>query len=183
MKEMKTGGALWLAQTAVFIALLIGGQAATASLGQLVTGSWVNFVLIMSTMTRGAASGLFVACVSPVFARLIGIGPLWALIPFMMAGNCVLVSVWHMVTKIKSANVHIARIAALAAAAAGKFITLYAGIVRLCIPVFLDLPETQAAAVAGIFSVTQLFTASIGGALAVLALPVVEKAGKTAFTK
>jgi len=176
-------GASQLAQTAVFIALLIGGQAAAASFGQLVTGSLVNFILIISVMTRGAASGIAVACVSPVVARLLGIGPLWALIPFMMAGNFALVMLWHLVTKIKSANVHIVRIAALLSAAAGKFITLYFGIVRLCVPVFLNLPESQAAAVAGIFSVTQLFTASIGGALAVFVLPVMEKVSKTAFTK
>jgi hypothetical protein len=175
---VKNKKAQWLAQTAVFIALLIGGQAATASFGQLVTGSWVNFILIMSVMMCGLASGFSVALISPVMAKLLGIGPLWTIIPFMAAGNAALALVWHTIGKMKFANTHIARVAALVIAAAGKFMLLYIGIVRLAIPLLLNLPENQAAVISGIFSVPQLFTASIGGALALLILPVIEKVAK-----
>ena len=172
---MKKKSVLWLTQTAVFIALLIGGQAATASFGQLVTGSIVNFILIMSVMSCGLASGLSVALVSNVFAKLLGIGPLWSIIPFVMAGNAVLVLIWHTVGKMKLANVYVSRVAALVIAAVGKFATLYLGIVRLAVPLLLKLPEAQAAVVSNLFSIPQLFTASIGGALALAILPVVEK--------
>jgi uncharacterized membrane protein len=175
---MKNKGVLWVAQTAVLVALLVGGQAASASFGQLVTGSYVNFILIVSVVVFGPASGLAVACLSPVFARLLGIGPLWSLIFFMMAANAALVLIWHYMGTIKSANVHIVRIFAVIAAAAGKFTILYTGIVRLAVPLILKLPGPQAAAVSGIFSIPQFFTASIGGALALAVLPVIEKAVK-----
>ena len=172
---MKNKKALWLTQTAVFMALLIGAQAATASFGQLVTGSIVNFILIMSAMSCGLASGLVVALASNVFAKLIGIGPLWSIIPFVMAGNAALVSVWHIVGKTKFLNVHIARVAALVIAAVCKFFVLYLGIVKIAIPLFLNLPEAQAKVVSNLFSLPQLLTASIGGTLALAILPVIEK--------
>ena len=62
---------LWITRTAIFIALLIVLQAATATL--------VN-TLITGVMTCKLASGLSVAAVSPVMAIFIGIGPLWDLI-------------------------------------------------------------------------------------------------------
>ena len=88
----------WITRTAVFIALLIVLQMATAPLGNiLITGSIVNLLLIISVMTCGLASGLSVAVISPVMAKLLGIGPLWSLIPFIAAGNIVLVLLWHFI--------------------------------------------------------------------------------------
>ena len=79
---------LWITCTAVFIALLIVMQAATAPLGNsIVTGSIVNLLLVTSVMTCGLSSGLTVAAVSPVMAKFLGIGPLWSLIPFIAAGD------------------------------------------------------------------------------------------------
>ncbi|MCL2158476.1 MAG: hypothetical protein FWH48_03620 [Oscillospiraceae bacterium] len=172
---MKNKGILWIAQTAIFVALLIGGQAATASFGQLVTGSWVNAMLIISVMTCGLASGLTVAALSPVFAKLFGIGPLWSIIFFIMAANAALVLTWHLIGNMKFANVHLVRILALCAAAICKFLVLYIGIVQLAVPFLLNLPEPQAAAVSALFSLPQLITASIGGAIAIAILPAIEK--------
>jgi len=53
---------------------------------------------------------------------------------------------------------------------------LYIGIVRIAIPILLGLPEQQAAAITSIFSVSQLFTASVGGALAFVLIPRLKKA-------
>lgn len=83
---------LRITRTAVLIALLVVLQAALMPLNNsLITGSIVNLVLIISVMTCGLSSGLCVAAVSPVIARLFGIGPLWSLIPFIAAGNAALV--------------------------------------------------------------------------------------------
>ena len=83
---------LWITRTAIFIALLIVLQAATAPLGNIiVTGTIVNLLLIVSVMSCGLASGLTVAAISPVMAKFLGIGPLWSLIPFIAAGNAALV--------------------------------------------------------------------------------------------
>lgn len=171
---MKHQGALWITATAVFVALLIGVQTVTAPLGQLVTGSLVNLVLIVCVTTCGFTSGLTVAILSPVFAKCLGIGPFWPLIPFIIIGNIVLISLWHTLSRQKFAAPPIMRIITLIAAAAGKFAALYLGIVCFAVPFLLGLPEKQAAMISGMFSAAQLLTALTGGVLALLILPVVE---------
>jgi len=168
---------LWTTRTAVFIALLVVLQTATASLGNIiVTGSIVNMLLVVSVMTCGLASGLSVAAVSPIMAKLIGIGPLWSLIPFIIAGNMVLVILWHYIGNRKTGRKLAAYITALICAAIAKFLVLYIGIVRIAIPVFLDLPFTQAAVITYMFSIPQLVTALVGGTMATTLLPTMNKA-------
>jgi hypothetical protein len=165
---------LWITRTAVFIALLIASQAATAPLGNtLITGSIVNLLLIVSGMTGGLASGLSVACVSAVIAKLLGVGPLlWGIVPFQIAGNATLVLLWHFIgNRSIGGKRYVAYIAALVAAAVAKFLVLYIGVVHIAIPVFLGLPAPQAAVISHMFSIPQLITASIGGAVAAIILP------------
>ncbi len=82
----------WITSTAIFIALLVVAQTVTSVFGnQLVTGSVNNLLMIVSVMMLGLTSGLSVAVVSPVMAKLLGIGPLWSLIPFIIAGNLTLI--------------------------------------------------------------------------------------------
>ena len=179
---MKNKRVLWVTRTALFTAVLVVIQAITAQLGiTLITGSFVNLVLIASVMTCSWWSGLTVALISPVFASLMGISPNWLLTPFIMAGNTALVAVWHLVGNRSIGNSrHVTHIAAAASAAVAKFIVLYIGVVRIAVPFILQLPEKQAAVVSMTFSFPQLFTALIGGAVAVLILPVLKKAIKTA---
>lgn len=166
---------LWITRTAIFIALLIVLQLATAPLGNpLVTGSIVNFLLIVSVMTCGVASGLSVAVVSPIMAKFLGIGPFWSLIPFIVAGNIVLVLMWHAIGNLN--RKFLAYIAALIVAALAKFLVLYIGIVKIAIPVILELPDQQAFIISNMFSVSQLITAFIGGTAALLILPALKKA-------
>ena len=169
---------VWLTTTAIFIALLIAAQAAAAPLGQFVVGPLVNLILIVAVMFQGFASGLTVALLSPVFAKLLGIGPLWAIIPFVMLGNAVLIAIWYAVGKRQFANKHAVRAVALVLAAGGKFAALYVGVVHIAVPLLLHLPEPQATAVSSMFALPQLFTALIGGVLAMAVLPVIEKLRK-----
>ena len=169
---------LWITRTAIFIALLIVLQAATAPLGNpLITGSIVNLLLITSVMSCGLSSGLTVAVVSPVVAKFLGIGPLWALIPFIAAGNIVLVLLWHFIgNRNIDGKKYVAYIIALIAAAVAKFLVLYVGIVQIAVPIFLGLPEPQAAVISNMFSIPQLITALVGGTLAVILFPRLKKA-------
>lgn len=168
---------LWITRTAVFIALLVVIQLATAPLGNtLVTGSLVNLVLILAVMTGGLACGATAAVISPVLAKLIGIGPLWSLIPFIMAGNLVLILVWHFIGNRKFGGRPVPYITALVCGAVLKFLVLFIGIVKIMVPVVLQLPEKQAAAVSAAFSFPQLITASVGGVIAILILPILKKA-------
>ena len=52
---------VWIARTAVCLALLIAIQFLTKSLGQLVTGSCVNLVLAIAALIGGVWSGVTVA--------------------------------------------------------------------------------------------------------------------------
>ncbi len=168
---------LWITHTAVFIALLIVLQAATAPLGNtLITGIVVNLLLIVSVMTCGPASGLTVGLVSPIVAKFIGIGPLWVLIPFIAAGNSVLVLIWHFLGNRNKDRKYAAYITAIIAAAVAKFLVLYLGIVKIAVPLFLGLPEQQAAVVSQLFSIPQLITALAGGIIATVILPTIKKA-------
>ncbi len=168
---------LWITRTAVLTALLIVMQAATASFGNtIITGSVVNLILVLAVMLAGLASGLTVAAISPVVAKLLGIGPLWTLIPFIILGNAVLVGVWHFVGNRDPGRPVFAHGIALIGAAVAKFLTLYLGIVRIAIPYLLNLPEKQAAVVSGMFSIPQLLTALIGGGIALFMLPILKKA-------
>ena len=191
----------WITRTAIFIALLIAMQTATAPLGNIIlTGSIVNLLLIVSVMTCGLASGLSVAMVSPIMAKLLGIGPLWSIIPFLIAGNMTLVLLWHFVgnrnmgRKYAAYNAttkgteaygisttdkkgqYMSYIVALISASVAKFLVLYIGIVRIAIPVFLGLPYSQAAVVSNMFSIPQLVTAIVGGIVAIALLPTLKKA-------
>lgn len=68
-----------------------------------------------------------------------------------------------------------ARLAALFTAAFVKFLVLYVGIVRIAIPVFLGLPEKQAAVISNMFSIPQLITALTGGTFAFFLIPRLKK--------
>jgi hypothetical protein len=169
---------LWITTTGILVALTIVLQAVTAVMGQLVTGSLVNLILIVAVMLCGLPSGIIVGLITPVVAKFLGIGPLWSIVPFIILGNAVIVTVWHFTSKMSFANKYVVRCAAAIAGAVCKFVTLYIGIVRFAVPFLLELPEPQANVVSTMFSVPQLFTALIGGSVAVLILPVLEKAVK-----
>jgi len=174
---------LWTTRTAVFVALLVTVQAVTAVLGnQLITGSLVNLILVISFLTCGLATGLTVAAVSPICAALVGIGPAFPpLIPFMALGNVAFIVAWFLLGLLNKAEdtsmqqrIFSYMIALVAAAI--KFLTLYAGIVLFAVPYLLELNEGQREILSISFSYPQLITASIGGVIAVTLMPSLQRA-------
>ena len=172
----------WITETAVMLALLVALQALTKPLGQLVTGSCVNAVLAISALVGGLSCGLVVALCSPVLAFLLGIAPQILTVPAIMVGNSILVLLLALLADKTGKNIAKQVIAWIAAAAA-KFAALYAIVVWLICgllseqlianglmkaPMLQVLPAT--------FSWPQLFTALIGGAVALLITPVLRKA-------
>ena len=165
----------WVTRTGVLISLLVVLQAATLPFGnQFITGSVVNLMLIISVMTCGIATGVTVAALSPVLPTLLGFGPTWPLIPFIAAGNIGLVLTWHFIGNRDFGAKYVSQITALVSGAAVKFTILYFGIVRIAAPYILGLPAQNP--MAYLFSYPQIITASIGGAVAVLILPLLKKA-------
>lgn len=174
---MNNNKILWITRTAVITALLITLQISTSVFGNtLITGSIVNLVLVVCVITCGLTSGITVAAISPVCAKLIGIGPLWALIPIIILGNIVFVSTWHIMNKYNLNRKKLFDIGIVIVSALLKFVVLYIGVVRILIPIFLKLPEPQASVISNVFSLPQLFTALTGGAIALIILPVLQKA-------
>ena len=168
---------LWITRTAAFVALLIALQFATSFLNNtIITGSLVNLILIISVMMGGLSCGLTVAALSPVFAKFLGIGPLWTIVPFIALGNITLVLLWNFIGNRKAGKNQANYIMALIIAAVAKFLVLYISIVKIAVPFLLDLPERQASVVSGMFSVPQLITALAGGIFATIVLPVLQKA-------
>ena len=168
--------ALWIARTAIFIAVLVVAQLVTTQFGTtLITGSLVNMILILAVMTCGFSSGLTVAVVSPIVAKLLGIGPFWSIIPFIIIGNFVLVALWHKIGNRQTHNRSIDWVLALILAAVAKFIVIFLGVTKIAIPILLSMTEPQATALSTAFSFPQLCTACIGGILAILLLPSLKK--------
>jgi len=167
---------LWITRSSILIALLVVLQVATAPLGQFVTGSIVNLILVVSVMTCGLATGLSVAAMSPVVAKFWGIGLLWSLVPFIAVGNIIFVILWHYIGNRNMDHKYASCIAALVAAAIAKFLVLYIGIVQIAVPMILRLPEQQTVVISIMFSIPQVITALIGGILAIILLPALKNA-------
>ena len=175
---------LWLVETALMLAMLITLQSVTKPMGQLVTGSCVNLILAITVLVVGYSGGLTVALLSPIFAFLLNIAPnIVTVIPIML-GNTVFVVLLKMLYN----KALWQQILALAAAAAAKCAVLYFLVVKvICdylapalsmkkVGDIIILAPKMIKMLPTMFSWTQLFTALIGGAVALLIYPSLKKA-------
>lgn len=172
----------FITETAVMLALLVTLQALTKSMGQLVTGSCVNAVLAVTVLVAGLYSGITVAVISPVLAYLLGIAPQILTVPAIMVGNTVFVIALYYIAGKNSKQI-LRQVIAWLAAAAVKFAALYSIVVWLICGVLADsllasgvLKAPMLKMLPATFSWPQLFTALIGGAVALLITPVLRKA-------
>ena len=172
----------WITETAILLALLVTLQALTKGFGQFVTGSCVNAVLGVAVLVGGLASGVTVALVSPVLAFLLGIAPQILTVPAIMAGNTVYVLLLHFLADPTGKSL-IKQTTAWIAAAFAKFVTLWVIVVQIICGVMSEsllaagtLKAPMLKALPATFSWPQLVTALIGGAVALLIVPVIRKA-------
>ena len=172
----------WITETAVMLALLVSLQALTKPMGQLVTGSCVNTVLAVSALVGGVGCGLTVALISPVLAFLLGIAPQILTVPAIMVGNSVFVVLLSLLAD-KTGKKAGKQIVAWITAAVAKFASLYAIVVWLICGVLSQnllasgmMKPPMLQALPATFSWPQLITALIGGAVALLIVPVLRKA-------
>ena len=172
----------WITETAIMLALLVTLQALTKPMGQLVTGSCVNAVLAVSALVGGLACGLTVAVISPVLAFLLGIAPQILTVPAIMVGNAVYVALMYVLAD-RSGKSFGRQLAAWLIAAVAKFASLYFIVVKIICGVMAPsllaagtLKEPMLKALPATFSWPQLFTALIGGAVALAIVPVLKKA-------
>ena len=178
---------LWITETAVMLALLVALQAITKPLGQLVTGSFVNAVLAITVLVAGLSAGITVALISPVFAFLLGIAPNFVTVPPIMIGNVIYVVLLQLLSG-KENKLTWRQPVALAAAASAKFAVLYILVVKVICGVAsgallgkklgdtVILAPPMLKMLPTMFAWPQLFTALIGGAVALLIAPTLRKA-------
>ena len=177
---------LWITHTAVMLAMLIALQAITKPLGQIVTGSCVNAVLAITVLLIGLSSGITVSVISPIFAFLFGIAPNFVtVLPIMIANVCYVVLLYFIAGKGKP---FWRQPLALITAAAVKFGVLYFLVVEvICglakglllgqkIGDIVVLAPPMLDMLPAMFTWPQLFTALLGGAVALLIIPVLKKA-------
>lgn len=176
-----------MAETAVMLALLVTLQAVTKSLGQLVTGSFVNGILAVTVLVAGLYSGLTLAVISPVLAFLLGIAPNFVTVLPIMLGNVCYVVLLHLILG-RSMKPVWKQPLAVAAAAAVKFGVLYLLVVELICGVasgallgkklgeIVVLAPPMLKMLPTMFSWPQLLTALIGGAVAMVIVPMLRKA-------
>ena len=172
----------WITETAVMLALLVSLQALTKPMGQLVTGSCVNAILAVSALVGGLSCGLVVALCSPVLAFLLGIAPQILTVPAIMVGNAVFVVLLSLLAD-KTRKSLVKQIIAWIVAAVAKFAALYAIVVGLICGVLSEsllasgvMKAPMLKMLPATFSWPQLFTALIGGAVALTITPVLRKA-------
>ena len=178
---------LWIAETAVMLALLVTLQAATKPLGQLFTGSCVNAVLAITVLLVGLRSGITIALVSPLCAYLFGIAPNLVTVLPIMIGNVCFVVLLRLIAGTRNKPIWRQPIALLAAAGT-KFAVLYFLVVKVICGIasgallgkklgdVIVLAPPMLKMLPTMFAWPQLFTALIGGAIALLTVPPLRKA-------
>ena len=175
---------LWITRTGLMLALLVALQALTKPYGQLVTGSCVNAVLAISVLFAGLGSGLTVAIISPVCAFLLGIAPNIVTVVPIMIGNSCFVTLLHFLSgkpiwrqavavvagaAVKAGVLYLLVVKLICGAAAGALLGKKVGDTVVLAPKMLELLPAM-------FSWPQLFSALIGGAVALAMVPVLKKA-------
>lgn len=177
----------WIVETAVMLALLIALQSLTKGFGKLVTGSCVNTVLAVTALVAGLGSGITVAVISPVLAYLLGIAPQILTVPAIMVGNTVYVVLLSLLADRSGKNMLRQAIAWIVAAVC-KFAVLFVIVGKIICGVMAEsllaagtLKPPMLEVLPATFSWPQLITALIGGAIALLIVPVILRAlGRTA---
>jgi hypothetical protein len=180
----------WITETAVMLALLVclqwvGSFVPDQMTKQLITGTMVNCVLAVTVLMVGLSSGITVALISPICAFLFGIAPNFITVLPIMLGNVCYVAILS-----RAGNTPRRQIGLLLGAAVAKFVVLYLLVIALVCgiasPALLGqkigdtvlLAPPMLKMLPTMFSWPQLVTALIGGAVALLIVPVLRKALK-----
>lgn len=171
-----------LTLTALLLTLCIASQF-LKNTSVYLTGPVINCILILAAVFCGLWSAVVLSLITPLTSWLITGSPLMSAIPLIvpcvMAGNIILtVSVWASIRKShRTQNLLLGTLlgAAFKAAFMGSTISL------LLLPLLgpaTGLPAPALTAARVTFSLTQLITALLGGALSVLIVPALEHASE-----
>lgn len=141
--------------------------------GQLITGTLVNALLIIVSIDAGYHSGVLVGIISAFLATILGIGPIFPIItPFIAIANIIYVLVYRF-----GATHHYGVLISSIPAAFIKtgFLWITVPLVLTFIP---DVKEVQAIALTAMFSWPQLITGIAGGIFAAIVIARIPKIAK-----
>ncbi|RQD69641.1 MAG: ECF transporter S component [Tindallia sp. MSAO_Bac2] len=156
MTECRTETAS-LTKTAVLLALALVFQIGLASLAQPVVGPLVNMVLILAVLKVSPAAAIMIGCMTPLAAYMLGIMPLFPVLPVIMAGNAVYILLFSAFYKYN-------QWLAVFSAAIAKFFLMAMLIRLMAFTIFSGIPGPLITAL----SLPQFYTALIGGSVAIL---------------
>lgn len=183
--EKNSGSVRMITRTALCTALVLAAQLigrmfpaglpiyGPFSVNQLVTGSLVNLVLMLTGGLVGLWAGVVCGIVSAVLATLLGMTPVPFIAPAIALGNALIAAIaWVTLNRMPSAA---GRAGGLLLGAAAKCAFLW-----LSVPAILRLlpgvPAQQAKMLSIMFSWPQFITALVGAALVMLTYPPLRRA-------
>ncbi|MBF7096810.1 ECF transporter S component [Alkalibacter mobilis] len=147
----------FITKTGLLLALALVIQIGLAPFAQPVVGPLINMLLILSVILVGPWGAVVVGSLTPIIAFLVGIMGLFPVVPVIILGNCAYSLVFWVFGRKN-------RIIGLIIAAVLKFIVLAGGVRLLAMFFMPNLP----APVIATLSLPQLYTALVGGSVALL---------------
>jgi len=169
-----TRTALLLALTIIF--QMLGRNIKLGPNSNFIVGPLVNACLLIATSAVGLQGGCIVSIFSPFGAIITGASMPLPFIPFIAAGNLLLVLCFYFATKNMAFKPFLKKAGPYVGILAGsvlKFIFLYVSI--LIFLSFYAVPSKQGETMLFIFSWPQLVTALTGGAIALVVINVLKK--------
>ncbi len=158
----------YIARTGLLLALALIFQIGFRYVSQPLVGPLVNFTLIISAALVGTTSGVIVGCLTPLIAFFFGIMPLFPLVPFIMIGNALFVFLFNIIRR----NMNIlGNTVGIIIAALAKFAFLIISVKYIVTLIVPKIPPKIIAA----FSLPQLYTALIGGFLAIIIIKFIQR--------
>lgn len=184
-----------LAQSGILIAMIIVAQylgrllpaSALPAIGfgaqQLITGSIVNLILVVSAAMVGLYAGITVGALSATTATLLGIGGVPHMLPVIILGNATIVVVSYLffeIAKKQKGSKALYNLFGVIVGAAAKCAVIWILAANVVIPTLVksDFPQKAINMLTLNFSWPQAVTALIGGLLAISILPVLKKSVK-----
>ena len=147
--------------TALLLAIALVFQIGFRAFAQPAVGPLVNMMLILSALFVGMSGAIAIGLLTHVIAFLVGIMPLFPLVPIIMVGNTVLVIIFSLIAKKKD---NISMGIGVIVAALAKFVFLALSVRYLLILFVPKVPQPLVLAM----SLPQLYTALIGGVAALI---------------
>ncbi len=151
----------YLVKTGILLALALTFQIGLSSFAQPAVGPMVNMTLLIATIYVGPLAGIIVGSLTPIGAFLLGIMPLLPVVFFIMGGNAILVILFSVVRKVSKSY---GDLLGVLIGAFGKFAFLAISIRYIVIYFVPKVPPKLIDAL----SIPQLYTAIIGGLLALI---------------